>query len=317
MNTPTTTIVSPSLSRQSVVSSESFDDYVIDDTNDSPSSENMNSIAGEVKFSAKDPHQNGIKAFICRLMDYLTNKFGDVLKPSALNTHISAFLTDKDGWCCSDQQLESIGGSTPPPKWFEKVHAGTTYVISATCHDVPDNDVTNKKDNTAKNLAGDYAAAQALKDILEVHPKGELHISIPIAQSNPYTFGQKREHFTLLDVSVKDGKIDSATLIDSKSAMLGWIYNGAEHLTTQINTLFNKNNDHPNEEDTKNYIELKVTSTYTGEQNFINSTDCGRHTMLNAFRKAPVDNIPEVNANNTEVKATFTQFQEAYNNRKW
>ena len=61
----------------------------------------------------------------------------------------------------------------------------------------------------------------------------EKRILIPVAQANPYWFGSTRGHFTLLDVSVRNGNVERATLYDPKGST-SFTYNGTQHIARQL-----------------------------------------------------------------------------------
>lgn len=83
-----------------------------------------------------------------------------------------------------------------------------------------------------------------------------------------------RDHFALLNASIRDGVVTSAKLIDSKEGLLDLSYGGAKHLLEQFGKTRDLKLDPLNN--------FAIETIYLADQSLINHTDCGRFTVKHA-----------------------------------
>ncbi|MFM5540426.1 hypothetical protein ACET8U_22595 [Aeromonas veronii] len=193
-----------------------------------------------------------------------------------LNDTLSQIFSKENGWehgpmfYCGDKEQAS---------YMSKKIAGTTYVVSATSHDL------SEDTSSEATMAGGRSVVQTLKDITTNYPEGETKVLIPIAQANNYgpcgKFGS-RGHLVLLEVNINNGALTNATLHDSKGGMLDHLYSGADRLHRMLN-----NGTLPNTSG------FSVDVEHRGEQSLLNGKDCGRFTTYYAHEITEHGNLEQ------------------------
>jgi hypothetical protein len=113
-------------------------------------------------------------------------------------------------------------------------------------------------------MAGGRSLLQTFTALAAAYPQGPTKALIPIAQSNAYGPFGSRGHFTLLEIDIDNGIIQSAVLHDPKGGFVDMFYGGAGRLTEIFRKASLVGDD------------FSVTVEHRGDQSLLNGNDCGR-----------------------------------------
>lgn len=226
------------------------------------------------------PENKGFSSWITRFINYFSDTFGDKLTCTQLNDSLNSVFSQKNEW---EANLPFEYGGTLQVGCRSKQKGGVTYVVSAPSHDLMD------KNSIQAMLSGGRSAATSLGEIQSHYSQGQVKAFVPIAQSNTCGYFGSRGHFVLLEVSINDGKIESAKLHDSKNGFIDTFYDGAAHLTKQ---LLSHKNLHLDEN-------FSVTVEHHGDQALLNGSDCGRYVTYYASTLIDEGNLSGVNSLST------------------
>jgi len=227
------------------------------------------------------PESTGFSSWLRSFINRLLSIFGEKLSPSQLNQCLDRIFSEDNGW--RENGSFNVGG-VEQIAFRVKEFAGTTYIVCATTHDLPESD------SIAAHMAGGRSLLQTFTALAAAYPQGSTKALIPIAQSNTYGPFGPRGHFTLLEVDIDNCIIKSAVLHDSKGGFVDVFYEGAGRLTDIFRKASLVGGD------------FSVTVEHRGEQSLLNGNDCGRFA---AYYAAQITAEGGLNCANKEGAVVF------------
>lgn len=219
---------------------------------------------------------------VSKFINYVTGTFGKKMGCANLNHKLNSIFSKNNGW---ETKSTFINGGIVQIGCRSQQRDDVTYVVSAPCHDLLENN------SMQALLSGGRSAAQTLSEIKNTYPKEKVKALIPIAQSNTLGCFGTRGHFVLLEVDMNVGNILSAKIHDSKGGLIDMFYNGSNHLTKQLLA------DKPLNLEKH----FSVTANHRSEQSLFNGNDCGRYTAYYAATIIKEGNLLKASAANAKT----------------
>lgn len=236
-------------------------------------------VAGDASHSAARCC-NFLSALLARFIFWITGKFGETMTSEDVNRYLDVVFPE-DNWERKRVSITTVAdGSEALPWavngyersliWREREVEGEKQIVTDTCHDMPaDTPILESIQATALSVA------ECLFHVCQNNPQGKINVQIPVEQSSPF-FGGYRGHFVLLNVSVENGRVIRASVIESKQKHCDFGYDGAHHLFVQLR-------DYP-DFPFGSRDDFEITTHYLGDQPMTNGNDCGRYAVAHARR---------------------------------